>query len=128
MIKKFKHIRQPKDSLLCGQACLAMITKQSLEESIKHIGHSHGTITKELVKVLKKFKYKTPKKLLRLSYIPKYAIAKIPHKNIKGYPKNARGWHWVVYWNGKRYDPDWNSPSFCYNVKASSFLPILNLK
>jgi hypothetical protein len=129
-LRDLKYIQQPKDSKLCGQACLAMVTGKSLKQIIALVGHSGGTRSSDLIYVLRKLGYKTPNRLLVLSKIPNYAIAKIPHKNVKGYPKNASNWHWVVYWNGERYDPYWESPSFCAEALPSSFLPIVfnNLK
>jgi len=49
---KITHVRQPKGSYLCGQACLAKIHGISLDEACKVVGHSRKTWTRELVVAL----------------------------------------------------------------------------
>jgi hypothetical protein len=49
---KTLHVRQPKGSYLCGQACLAKIRGIDLGAACKVMGHSRKTWTKEMVAAL----------------------------------------------------------------------------
>ncbi len=96
-----KIVRQPKDSKICGHCCLSMITGKSIPTIIKLIGHEEGTTTKELVRILKKLKIKSGKRLKVIkdySELPEKAIVKIKYKY-------SRNWHWVVFYKGLIYDP-----------------------
>jgi len=82
----------------CGQIALAVITKKSVRQIYKLIGHDHNTKTKELAKVLRKLGYKCPNRLKIFKEKPKLAIGKLCHKLRK------HNWHWVVIYNNKIYD------------------------
>jgi hypothetical protein len=111
-------VKQPEGSKLCGQTCLAMILEIPLEDAIVLVGHSKGTKTRELAQALKLWGLRTTGKLVRRPKIPEYCIAKIPRPR-------GRNWHWVVYWEGKRYDP-LGYESGASRYEPSSFLEIIS--
>jgi hypothetical protein len=96
-----------------------MISGKSLKEIIAMLGRK-GTKTKNIVQVLKTLGYEVPSRLQRLKVQPKFAIAKQP---LIG----TQNWHWVVIWNGKKYDPD-GKKHLNYNNPLSSYLPIFNIE
>lgn len=112
-------IRQPRPSKLCGQCCVAMLTDTPVEQIIKLVGHNHGTRTHELVRVLR---------MLGFSTVPRLKVVRgaLPERCIcKALVPGKAGWHWVVHYKGKIYDPDagiWDVDT--YNLKITSFLPV----
>lgn len=122
-----KCVRQPDNSRLCGQACLATISGKSLKEIVKIVGHKHGTKTKELISILQKFGFSPDSKLRVVKkdkLVPKFCILKLKYKD-------RSSWHWVVYKDRVIYDPalgKFNSKDF-YNhhkktTRISSYLDI----
>ncbi len=49
---KISHVRQPRRSYLCGQACLAMALGLDLDAACKVMGHSRKTWTRDIVAAL----------------------------------------------------------------------------
>jgi hypothetical protein len=102
-----KHIKQPKNSGLCGQACVAMALNITLDEACKLVGHSKrkGTKTKDLIRAINESPYsiKTPDKRLRRikknGWISKRAIVK---EKIGAF---VLIWHWVYKDGCNIYDP-----------------------
>ena len=82
------HLQQPKDSHLCGQTCVAMITGVSIEKSIEVFGTRGGTRTKQVVAALRKFGIATvTPRLVRWNgqqRPPDYAILHMIWKNVSG--------------------------------------------
>lgn len=115
-MNEIQLILQPKGSRLCGQTCIAMVTGKTITEIVNCLGHGKGTRTKDLVKLLRSFGYGVPDRLRRLSNPPRYAIAKQP--KLRG-----NNWHWVLIWNGKRYDPAGTTYPR-YGSRLTSYLPI----
>lgn len=114
-------IKQPEKSSLCGHCCLAAILNISLEESIKLIGHKHGTTTKELIKYF----YSDSVKLQRT--LSNYALCRVHF----GKRKNT---HWIIYNDGNVYDPllgeymsysKWISEFLDYEPRITSSVGIL---
>lgn len=96
-----KIVRQPLLSMLCGHCCISMLSGVSVKKIIKMVGRDTGTSTKEMVRVLRKLKIKSGKKLRvvsKKSSLPAKAILKIK------YPKKSN-WHWVVVYKGMIHDP-----------------------
>jgi hypothetical protein len=118
----FKYKRQPRGSWDCGHTCIAMFSGKTRKEIREKFPTDHGLNTKMLVKILRSFGYAVPNRLVRYSKKnqPIFAIAKQP---IKG----TRNWHWVLIWNGKKYDPAGKN-HIDYDNKLTSFLPIRNIK
>ncbi len=120
-MRSFIPVYQPKGSVLCGQACVAMISGVPLKTAIDVIGHICTTHTNELISALRRLNVQCDSKLRRPSAqkpFPPFAILKI------SFP-GKRNWHWVVRWNGKIYDPDpdLNFAQNAYGI-ASSFLEV----
>ena len=97
---KINLIKQPKDSNLCGQACVAMIAGISLKESIRLFGSRGKTGTKTLYHALKERGMTCSEKAVRIknNNKPKICIVTIHYT---GY-KNK---HFCVWNNNKYYDP-----------------------
>lgn len=94
------YTRQPKDSSLCGQSCVAMVTGKTLEEVIEIFGTRGQTNTKKLCTALKTIQDFTPVRLTRVSntsVLPYLCILKILWADGRS--------HWVVYKKKKIYDP-----------------------
>jgi hypothetical protein len=116
-------IRQPPNSNLCGQACVAMIARVPLEGAIIMFGHEHRTRTREIVSVLRKYGFRCEDRLIRKRKclpFPRLCIVKILWRDAS---TRKQGSHWIVHWDGKFYDPaeyeTWN-----WREKMSSFLEI----
>ena len=96
-------VRQPTGSRQYGHACLSMITKISIEDIVKVVGHDHSTKVKELISILRVLGHEPSDKLIRVSKkrgLPDVAILITRYSGIK------RGnWHWVVLYNKHIYDP-----------------------
>lgn len=89
----FRHVSQPKNSQLCGQACVASLLGVSLEDAIEKVGHSHGTKTKEIASALELTKNRRVR-----------GVAKIPSL-ISIRRGKERNWHWVLYEGDVVMDP-----------------------
>lgn len=117
----FRYKKQPKNSWLCGETCIAMLSGKSLDEICSMIGKKKekGTKTKTLVTILRRLGYDVPNRLICCSTQPLFAIAKQPLHGKNG------NWHWVLIWNGKKYDPSGKHPH--YDMPLSSYLLIRNI-
>lgn len=109
-----KLIRQPEESSLCGQACVAMAAGVTLEEAIEAVGHrrKRGTLTREVVAGLRSFGLKCADRARKVSRIrpvfPKRAVLALrkPKPNPDGKKNYESGnWHWLLVWDGEVYDP-----------------------
>ncbi len=93
-------VQQPKDSKLCGQACVAMVLVITLEEACASMGRKK-TSTADIVDALGAGGVKVAKqrKRSRGGPLPKRAIlagrSQVDGKSI----------HWLLQWDGKIYDP-----------------------
>ena len=94
-------LKQPRGSSLCGQTCVAMACRITLEDACGLVGHRHGTRTKELARVLRGrgFRCKDTLTRSRADQMPDYALVKMSFRG-------RRNWHWVLLWDGALYDPD----------------------
>jgi len=107
-----KFLRQPEDSSLCGQTCVAMIADISLDESIKLFGTRGVTTTKMVASVLKKCGFKCSDRLTRIKsaheITPSKAATTLPELCIVKirWLDNPNSSHWVIYNSGMFYDPD----------------------
>ena len=100
-----RHIRQPEDSNLCGQACLAMLGNMTLYEAVEFLGTKGSTTTRMMVEALRALDFKCDNKLKRTSNdgaLPPFSMCLV---NV-GFDE-PRGSHWII-WNSKEqrfYDP-----------------------
>lgn len=118
------YVRQPPGSFVCGQTCVAMVTDRTLEEAIELVGHAKSTNTRELVAALRKAGVNCADKLRRISKkwpaMPRRAI--VAARNVQLYRS-----HWIVYWDGKVYDPDdpdFSVPPYPPGWEMTSYLEI----
>ncbi len=117
-------MKQPSGSKLCGQVCLALILGISLDESIKLVGHRHGTSTKELTK---HFDHGDTRRWLSKDEVPDYALCISRPGSIK---RNGN-WHWVLLKNLTVLDPsfgEWepfNKWCRSSDLTISSYISIL---
>lgn len=97
---KINLIRQPDNSNLCGQACVAMIAGISLDESIKLFNSKGKTRTKQLYHALKKRRISCDEKAIRIknNNKPEFCIVIIHYT---GYKYT----HWCIWNDNKYYDP-----------------------
>jgi hypothetical protein len=116
---------QPRDSNLCGQTCVAMVTGNTVEKICRMIGHSHSTRTSELARVLEGFGFFCEDRLRRIrkgGRIPSNCLLKVTFKMRGGDGKRLiRKGHWMLRWDGRTYDPDPRPVSF---GEVTSYLKI----
>ena len=113
-----RWLKQQKGSKNCGQIALAVITGKSVKSIEKLMGHNQATVTKDLVKVLRKLGYKCPNRLKCLKEKPVLAIAKLTHKL-------RYGWHWIVIYNDEIFDGVLQGDKkWKQGHKITSYLPI----
>lgn len=101
-----RQLVQP-NSRTCGQTCVAMAADLDIEAAIKLFGHKHGTTTRAMVRVLRHLGFKTGPGLSRITRdrpAPLRSICKMRFRRRDGRGWRS-GWHWVLLWDGKLYDP-----------------------
>lgn len=113
-------IMQPTFST-CGQACIAMIKDKTIEEVIKDMKTDGPTSIGQLIEILDYYNIKHAEKNVRISKknpVPsEYSILTV-HTN-GGYT------HWVLYYKGKYYDPEFGLIEGSYTEgKITSFFSI----
>jgi hypothetical protein len=110
---------------ICGQVAVELITGKPLYDIITLFGHTHSTRTRELVRVLNLFGYKTSKKLRRI-HPPALAIGKMVWR-APGTGVRRPGSHWVVTRNGRTYDgyADIDHVEALCNGQVTSWLEII---
>jgi hypothetical protein len=116
----------------CGQACVAMLTGQPIEEVIKVIGHDNSTYSKDLVKALRHFDLKCADTLTPYTedtILPIISIILVDHdvKVLRPLGSKVRGNHWAICCFGNIIDPDpimENRLGLLPNERISAFLRI----
>lgn len=118
----------------CGQIAVASLTDNPVETIERLVGHSHGTKTKELAKVLRDFGWYSSGRCKPIRFLPewpKYALAQI-------HADDRAGWHWIAIGDGKVYDGHYKEPfslveyvnglrGFSGRPKLTSILPLIRL-
>ncbi|GAG32918.1 unnamed protein product, partial [marine sediment metagenome] len=89
-------VKQPEDSNLCGQACVATLAGVGLEESIRVFGTRGKTTTRQIRQALLHLEVDCGERLVR-GFPDGPAILKWTWPN--GHS------HWCVWMNNKYYDP-----------------------
>lgn len=92
-------IEQPRNTRICGQIAVAVITGAPLKEVIRVIGHRKGTKSRELAHALTHFGYYAPERARRLSKPPPLAISQLRCEGRRG-----GNWHWVAIVDDIVYD------------------------
>jgi hypothetical protein len=103
MLTAPKIMQQPVGSSTCGQTCVAMIAKVSLETACRAVGRKSGTHGTHLIKGLKTLGvdcYPTSKLVRKDKPLPECGIMRIQAT----YDTSWRG-HWVLKWGGRIYEP-----------------------
>ena len=99
LCKKTEYIKEP-TPLQCGQAVLAMLSGESVDEIIRLTGTEHETTLKDMFKALDALgiKYETERKEVSgKAELPKICILSL---------ETPRCWHWSLYRDGIFYDPE----------------------
>ena len=112
-------VKQP-NPCACGQACIAMIAETSVEEVIRTMKTAGPTTIGQLVEALDYYGIKHAEKNLRISKknpVPAdYCILTV---HMPTYT------HWVVYFHGKYYDPEFGLLDNCHaDGRITSFFSI----
>lgn len=117
-MKIIKYIKQPTE-YLCGQACVAMLADVTVEEVVSVMKNDKGTGKKDIEKALNYYgigQAKTMTKADNFTVLPKVCILKVL------LPKYS---HWVLYYNGKYYDPEFGLMEELYHkARIQSYLEI----
>lgn len=125
-----KLIKQPENSNLCGQACVAMLLGISLEESIELIGKKGKTSLKHLKPAISsKYIVKDRERTTSMPIYSRVALLSIKFdysKVIKPYT------HWVVKSGVYIFDPAWRKvliPQFELTCRGrvTSMIPLIPL-
>ncbi len=129
---KISHVRQPKGSYLCGQACLAMILGLDLDAACKVMGHSRRTWTREFVVALGPLAGGS-----RLTVVPSRSVL---HSVLPPFCLIRARWgvelcgHFAVLADGEVYDPLLRGPVSLegwliwlkrHDGRVTSYMPIL---
>lgn len=117
-MKQIKYIKQPTD-YLCGQACVAMLAGVTVEEVVSVMKNDKGTGKKDIEKALNYYGISQAKAMTKAdntSVLPKVCILKVL------LPKYG---HWVLYCDGKYYDPEFGVMEELYQkARIQSYLEI----
>lgn len=100
------RLRRQETEYGCGHACVAMVANISFSEAVALVGKKGATCTKDLIRALTFRNIVCGTKLKRLKkgeQPPSPSILKIVFED-------ASTGHWVVFWNGKVYDPEDSKP------------------
>ncbi len=119
-IDSISYVSQPTD-LMCGQACVAMLSGRDIEEVAKIMRTRGSTSIGQIIEALDYYKIKHSEKNIRLSKKnPNYSEISILTVHMPKYT------HWVLYYRGKFYDPEFGVLDKCHHEgKITSFLEII---
>lgn len=117
-MKEIQYIKQP-TGYLCGQACVAMLAGVTVEEVVAVMNNDKGTGKKEIAKALEHYgirQAKTMTKADNTSVLPKACILKV---------LLPRYGHWVLYYDGKYYDPEFGlMDTLAPKARVQSYLEV----
>lgn len=102
LTKKPKYIKEP-TSLQCGQAVLAMLSDNSVDEIIKTVGTDRETTLKQMFQALDCYgiEYsKERKPITKKEELPKICFLSL---------ETPHCWHWSLYFDGIFYDPEYGT-------------------
>lgn len=120
-IHNISYVSQP-NNLMCGQACIAMLADVDIEDVTKVMGTRGSTSIGQIVEALDHYNIRHGEKNIRLSKKnPHYSEISILTVHMPKYT------HWVLYYKGKFYDPEFGVLDQCYaKGKITSFLKIID--
>ena len=117
-MKEIQYIRQPTE-YLCGQACVAMIADVPVDDVIRVMNNDQATGKKDIERALDHYgirQAKTMTKADNRTPLPPVCILKVL---VPGYS------HWILYANGKYYDPEFGLTNELYSkAKIQSYLEL----
>ena len=99
-VNKVEHIYEP-NPLACGQAVLAMLSGQSVEEIFKLVKTEKETTLKDMKEALKALKINFKEDRIEVKIkkdLPKIAFLSL---------ETPKCWHWSLYFDGVFYDPEY---------------------
>ncbi len=94
------HIFEP-NPLACGQAVLAMLSGEKVENIIKLVGTERETKLSDMFSALDSFNIKycrERRQAYKKEDLPNICILSL---------ETPKCWHWSLYWNGVFYDPEY---------------------
>ena len=94
------YIKEP-TPLQCGQAVLAMLSDNSVEEIIKTVGTDRETTLKQMFLALDCYNIEYSKE--RRQITKKEELPKICFLSLE----TPHCWHWSLYFDGTFYDPEY---------------------
>ena len=101
----------------CGQACISMLTGICIDDVCKLMGTSGGTTIGQIMDALNQYNVRHAEKNIRLSKknltIPDISILTVH------FPEYT---HWVLYYKGIYYDPEFGKMTEYANGKITSYL------
>ncbi len=107
------HIRQPKKSEICGQACIAMACGVTIAAAKEAAGRQGPTRAQDLLKAFRALRENSPT-------LAEDAVHRNHSHDPKPWPwsilritQGRGGGHWVLLWNGVIYDPAAAVPGDC---------------
>lgn len=117
-MKKIKYRKQPTE-YLCGQACVAMLADVTVEEVVSVMKNDKSAGKKDIEKALNYYGIKQAKTMTKADndfILPKVCILKVL------LPKYG---HWVLYYDGTYYDPEFGVMDELYpKARMQSYLEI----
>lgn len=120
-VKTFDLVRQTEGSSLCGQAVVATLLRITLDESVRAFGTRGATRTRQIVAVLRGRGIECPDRMERFrGRLPARGILKVKFWK-------ARMGHWVLWFDGRLYDPavgTFEGLKLPLVARVTSFLPI----
>ena len=117
-MRAIQYIKQPTNEQ-CGQACVAMLAGVTVEEVVAVMNNAGGTGKKDIERALNHYgirQVKTMTKADNASVLPRVCILKV---------LLPRYGHWVLYHDGKYYDPEFGLTEALYpKARIQSYLEI----
>ena len=117
-MKGIRYIQQPTE-YLCGQACVAMIARVSVDEVIRVMNNDQATGKKDIERALAYSgigQANTMTKADHSTPLPPVCILKVM------LPRYS---HWVLYYHGKYYDPEFGLSDELYcKARVQSYLEL----
>ena len=113
-MKEIQYIKQP-TGYQCGQACVAMLAGVPVEEVVAVMQNDKGTGKKDIERALNHYGIKQAKTMTKAdnaSVLPRGCILKVL---LPGYG------HWVLYYDGKYYDPEFGLTETLYHKARIQF-------
>lgn len=99
LTQKPRYLKEPTD-LQCGQAVLAMLTDETVEDIVNLLQNEKETTLKEMFYALDFYGISYDKK--RKEFSKKEELSKVAILSLE----TPRCWHWSLYFDGIFYDPE----------------------